>query len=303
MRYLIILLLNLPIIGFSQCCSPGNPVGGSTNMGIVPENTLRTISYYRYSFSDTRYEGSEEVESMMNLKQADFSFFGSTISYGLAKKINIEAELGYFLHKTQYLETVLGEKSTKTTSGLSNLVISVKTQLYKHTGNEIEFTASLGGKIPFSQEYKMEDDIPLPLDIQPSTMAYGLVAQTFLYKGFIKSGWHLFLINRLEKNGYNIKSYRYGNAYYSSLFAAKSINQNWMGILQFRGEYKQKDNWGEIEMLTTGGAQLYIAPQINYTIAKKWNLSVLGDFPIYRYLHGNQLANKYAYSVMLVRDF
>jgi hypothetical protein len=278
-------------------------VGGSTNMGIVPKNTFRTISYYRYSFSDTRYSGSEPVENMMNLKEADFSFFGSTISYGLAEKINVEAELGYFLHKTQYLVDAAKKSSTKTASGLSNAVVSVKTQLYKHTGNEVEFTASLGGKIPFSQEYKSLDGEILPLDVQPSTMAYGLVAQTFLYKGFIKSGWHLFLINRLETNGYNVKSYRYGNAYYSSLFAAKSINQNWMGILQLRGEYKQKDNWGKIEMLTTGGSQLYIAPQINYTIAQKWNLSVLGDFPIYRYLHGNQLANKYAYSVMLMRDF
>ncbi len=297
---LSIFLLCSSIFAFGQCCSPGNPVGGSTSMGMVGEKQLRTISFYRYSYTDTRYSGSEIIPTA-GVDEAWFNYAGAVLSYGISSKLNLETELGYFINKSQHYD--LTPDFTKTGKGLSNGVVSIKTPLYKNLGRELELTAGLGVKFPFNRDPQVIDGLELPMDIQPSTMATGIVAQTFLYKGYIKSGWHLFFINRYEQNSANDNGYQFGSALYSSLFVAKVLTSNWTGIIQLRSELKDKDNLNDFVLDFSGGKQVYLAPQINYSIAQKWNVSLSSDIPIYRKVNGEQLANKFAFSLMIIRDF
>ncbi|MEO7905570.1 MAG: hypothetical protein ABIT06_01235, partial [Saprospiraceae bacterium] len=46
----------------AQFCSPGNPVGGTASVGTVQKGSLRSITFFRHSFSDTFYDETKEAE-------------------------------------------------------------------------------------------------------------------------------------------------------------------------------------------------------------------------------------------------
>jgi hypothetical protein len=283
--------------GIAQCCSPGNPVSGSEYVGILPKKTLRTITYYRHSFSDTYYEGSEVSDYQGT--HSGYDFFGEVLSYGIIKKLTAEAELGYYVYKYQESD-VLGKFRTY---GFSNATLSLKYAIIK-TKKDMELTIGAGAKMPVSRKvFTDEYGVPYPQDIQPSTGAFGFVAQLFFFKSFMEKKWRLVVLNRYEINGYNSADYRFGNALFSSVFIGRSFAKKWAATLQFRNEYRQEDWQKDIRYLVTGGDILYISPQLSYTFKPRLTLSITADFPVFRDYNGIQLGPKYAFGISLVKDF
>ena len=47
----------------------------------------------------------------------------------------------------------------------------------------------------------------------------------------------------------------------------------------------------------------YVSPQLNFTLTKKCNISVMADIPVYQYYNEIQLSNKYAFVVNVIKDF
>lgn len=315
MRIFIIIffIFILKLSAFAQCCSPGNPVGGTTNIGILDKNALRFISFYRFSFSEGYFQGNKKSEYNL-VKNGNFNYAGFVLGYGLLNKLTIETELGYFINKTQTYNVVPSVISNG--FGLNNAILSLKYNLISKTEKSFEWTFGAGAKIPFTKNYLMVDNAELPKDVQPSTHAFGIVAQSFLYKGIPGKKMKLFFINRFENNFPDIKNYQYGDVFISSFFITKQFgNSNWTTILQTRHEWRDQDivlggaacptclsNQGT-RVSSSGGNLFFIAPQINYTIAKKWNVSLLVDLPVYRYYNGTQLGNKFAFAFYLSRDF
>jgi hypothetical protein len=282
----------------AQCCSPGNPVGGTSNVGTAKKGTLRAATFYRHSFSDTYYNGSEKAE--LQGTEANFNYIGFLVAYGITSRLTVETELGYYLNKTRISDIFPKENAW----GITNGVTSVKYALWKNQPGEWEITAGAGVRYPFTRELKYaEAGYPLSVDVQPSTGATGFVGQAFLYKGFLSKGWRLFLIERYETNAVNDIGYQFGKANYLSLFASRKINMHWTGILQFRYEWRSQDHWEEILMASTGGNVVYAAPQVNLNIDQKWNLSLLAEMPIVRNYNLAQLGSKYAISLSIMREF
>lgn len=284
---------------FSQCCSPGSPIGGTTNVGILDKGKLRSISFFKYSHSDTYLEGNEK-SNFNFLKNASYNFIGTSLAYGVTNKITLETELGYFISKVQVYN--LNPAVSLKGWGLSNGVVSGKYNLRKNTSKQTELTAGIGIKFPFATKPQIVNNVELPQDIQSSTGAFGGVAHLFWYKGFIEKGVRLFFINRFETNTENQREYKFGNALYSAFFVSKSFNLHLTGIIQARYEYKGKDFRNNYLLNSSGSHILYLSPQLNYTIAQKWNVSVLTDLPVYRYYNGIQLAHKFAFAINLMRD-
>lgn len=53
--------------GFAQCfASPGNPVGGTANMGTMQKNSVRIASNFQHSYSDTYFEGHSKYTGPKN---------------------------------------------------------------------------------------------------------------------------------------------------------------------------------------------------------------------------------------------
>lgn len=296
---------------YSQCCSSGNPVSGTTNIGVLDKHAFRLITYYQHSYSDGYYTGSKKSDFSF-VKDAKFDYAGLVLSYGLFNRITLETELGYFIGKSQTYN--LSPLYTNTGYGLNNGVVSLKYNLLSKKEIPLEWTISAGAKFPFAKTYQLVNNVQLPRDVQPSTNAFGVVLQSFFYKGFAEKKIKLFLINRFETNFSDYTQYKVGNFLMSSVFFTKTIgNSNFTVIISARNEYRGKDITNAVFCCNgtptgslvnaSGGSIFFIAPQLNYTMAKKWNLSIVTDFPVYGYYNGTQLGNKFSYSVYLVRSF
>lgn len=285
----------------AQCCSPGNPVGGTANLSIVAKNKLRMNTFFRHGYADTYFEGSSK-SNFLFVDKASYNYLGTILTYGLMNRLSIEAELGYYFNRSQNYNINASTYSLQG-FGLRDGVFTLKYNLYKNAGKELEFTGGLGAKIPFRKNPQDANNVELPIDVQPSDMAFGVVAQTFLYKGFIVNGLHFFLLNRYEKTFENPQQYQYGQAFYSSLFISKALNTHWSLIMQIRDEWRDADKRFNQRVPSSGGNVLFVAPQATYSIRQKWNFSVLADIPVYRMYSGTQLSPKYAFSILISKEF
>lgn len=303
MRILTFLLSGLFILllsakSYAQCCSPGNPVAGTAAAGIVMKHNLRIITFYRHSFSDTYYTDSKPSPTEDQLGTANFNFIGQIFAFGITNRLTVETELGYFINKTKK-DTIL--KSEQKTHGMYNATLSLK-YCFLHTDNGLEMSLGAGAKIPFTQKPISNDLGTLPEDIQPSSHAFGFVGQVFLAKSFPTKQFKIIWVNRYEINGLNLDDYKFGNAWYSSLFFSKGLGGKWVGLLQFRNENRKVDYDGDTQFTSTGGNVLILSPQLSYSIGKV-NLTAMFDYPVMRNLNGKQLNTKYAFGISINRDF
>lgn len=289
-------LLTSQLEAVAQCCAPGNPVSGNEYNGILPKRTLRTVTFYRHSKSDTYFENSEKSD--LQGTTAGYDYIGEVISYGLVKRLSAEAEVGYYLDKHQDSE-VLGRF---TTYGFNNAVLSLKYAVIK-TKNDLEVTLGSGIKIPLSTKvFYDEYGLPYGQDIHPSTRAYGVTGQLYVYKGFMKK-WRAVVHARYDHNGYNSENYKFGDAFITSIFISRSFKHNWGATLQLRNEFRSEDFQGEVHYLSTGGNIKYFSPQISKTFKHRITAAATADLPFFRRYNGIQLSPKYAFGLSLVKDF
>ncbi len=298
LRFLILpVLMALGSDLFGQCCAPGNPVAGANQVGILPKYTLRTATFYRYSYSNTYYDGTGKAEYQGTT--ANYNYLGEIIGFGLPLRFTAELELGYYLQKSQDNDLA----GTSKLSGPANGVFTVKYGIIK-TPKLWELTIGAGMKFPFTQKTLMDDQgIAYPPDMQPSTGAFGYVGQLFLAKGFLPIQMKLMLINRVEVNGKNKEDYHYGTGIFSSFFITKTFLSHLVVMLQYRNEYRWPDKEGDIDFPGTGGDIMYVCPQVAWSFPKGWAVSANCDLPVWRDYNGFQLGPKIAAGVTLVKDF
>ncbi len=289
----------------AQCLSSVNPVGGSNNLLVQEKNSLRVISFYRYNYGNQYFDGSEHSDFNL-IKSASYNYIGNIIGYGLSNKITLETELGYYINKTQNYN--LDPEYTLRGSGFSSALLSAKYGLIKNDNKRFFISSSLGARIPFSTKPISRDGVELPVEMQPTIGAFGMVIQMFMVKEKPLTGSRYFLTSRLELNSKNKQEYKLGTSIFTSLFYSKHlmfpwIKGDWTIILQVRNEIRNRDKtitgWKE----SSGSTLLYISPQVNHFIKEKWNVSLMVDLPVYQHFNGTQLATKYGFSLNLSRDF
>jgi hypothetical protein len=300
---LISAIIVIPVLpARSQCFSAANPVGGSSNLLVLDKKTLRCIGFYRNAFSNRYFEGSSHSDFDL-VKRAGYNYFGAILAYGLFQKLTIETEWGYYLNKTYHFEA---EKLTG--RGFNNTVISIKFRLLTDYAKRLYISGSLGAKVPLTLHPREVNGIILDVDLQPSTNAFGSVAQIFAVKENSEKGMRYFLISRYEYNLPDRNDYRLGQAFINSIFISKHLPDHWLPgdwttLIQLRNETRTKNWRGGIFEESTGGSVFLLSPQVNYFIHEKWNLSFAVDIPVYQYFNGIQLAYNYAFTVNLSRDF
>lgn len=298
---------------FSQCfASPGNPIAGSANLGVLDKGIIRGITFYQYSLSDKYMEGNSVIDYNLGgaVSSANFNYAGLSIGYGINKKFTVEAEMGYFFNKTQtYKNPKLGSINGY---GLSNAIISGKYNLYKNLVKGLEFSVAAGAKIPFRTQPQEVDGVVLSVDVQPSTGNYGAVFQSFFVKEFDIISARIIMINRYETNFTESKQgYLFGDAFLNSLFLSKHlanpytrITKDITAIVQLRHEYiLPYYEHGKLADYKSGSTSFYISPQLNYNLNLLWNFSIIYDIPVYQYYNGIQLAHSYALTFSITRDF
>lgn len=298
----LILVLTSSNYLYAQCFSSLNPVGGVSNLLVLEKKTLRLIGSYNYGLSNEYFEGHEKSDYSL-VKRADYNYTGLILAYGVFKKVTLEAETGYFFSKTYRLEN-----STNTGYGFNNIIISPKFSLIASYDKRLFVSGSTGIKIPVTGELQKVDGVEVPHELQPSTHAPGYVVQAFIVKENSFKGLRYFLVARGEYNYKNKAGYKYGNYLSVSAYLSKHLMYNWIKgdwttILQLRNEFRGKDNINDRVVESTGGYSLLLMPQINYTIKEKWNISLMGNIPVYQYFSGIQLATKFGIVLNFAGDF
>jgi hypothetical protein len=287
----------------AQCCSTGSPTGASIYMGVLGKNYFRLSTFYRHGYSTTYFEG-DSPSSDNPLQSANYNFAGLSLGYGITRRLTVEVDFGYFLNKTQlYLNNKVFNAMKQTGFGLSNGGFNLKYGLFIKPVKQIELTAGVGFRYPFSTDPQMINNVQLNRDIQPSTNTFGVNGMLFFNIGFPAITLRLFTINRYDYNFPDKAEYKYGNILLNSVFVSKKIVNYFFGIVQFRNEYKTRDTYHGESEVNTGYNIIYFSPQLSYSVIGKWNISVVCDLPLYKNYKGRQLTPSYAYAVSLTRDF
>jgi hypothetical protein len=285
---------------YSQCCSTGSPVGASVYVGVLNKNSLRLIAYYRHNYSDTYYEGNSKTTENLALNSSNYNFSGIAIGYGISKRITFETDLGYFFNKTQEFKNIdYAEKGY----GLSSGGVTLKYGAFVKPAKQFELTVGAGFRYPFKSDPQVIDGVQLSRDVQPSTNAFAISGLLFLNKGFPSLKMRLFSINRFDHNYEDKLNYKYGDMLLNSIFVSKQIVKSFIGILQLRSECRWEDTDNGVDRINTGNFLLILSPQLNYSVAEKWNLSLLCDVPVFKNYNGKQLTPSYSFALGLTRDF
>ncbi len=294
------------IMGFSQCCSPGNPIGGTGNLGVLDKKSLKVIATHRYSYSGKYMAGSGIYEPYF-VKTGYFNHTGILLAYALNKRLTVEMESGYFSNKSQtYVKGII--PGNKTGFGFTNITFTPKVNLLKK--NDWEITTGLGLKYPVGSYNKAFDGAVAELDIQPSTGAVDYIHTLFISKEYLSMHLRLFIYNRIEVKNANPLQYKYGNLYATSFFISYSASFRWDFIAQGRSEIRNKDErpaqikpYNMEKIPISGSQKVFISPQVNYNVSQTFSISVLADLPVYQYYNAQQLASSFAVALSIIKKF
>ena len=287
----------------AQCLSSVNPVGGTENLLVLEKNSLRIISFYKYGEGKQYFEKDRHSDFDL-IRKAYYNYLSGIIGYGLSNKLTLETEFGYFINKSQLYATQ--PEYTLTGRGFSNLVASAKYNLYTNHKKRIYYSAAAGFKIPFSRKSQQVNNVELPVEVQPTIGAYGLVLNSYFVKENSERALRFFITNRIETNFSNINDYQLGTAIFTSFYVSKHLmfqwlKGDWTTILQLRNETRTRDKISGSVKESSGGYVFLVAPQINYVLKEKWYLSAMLDIPVYQYFNGTQLGAGVGVTVSMSR--
>lgn len=299
----LILVLLFPLTGASQCLMSVNPVGGTANILTLEKNTLRVISFYKYGGSSQYFKGSKKSDFAL-IDKSYYNYLSANIAYGFSSKFTIESELGYYINKIQHFAVSPVYKVRG--YGFSNAVLSGKYTLYSNQIKRNFFTVSGGAKIPFRRTKQQSGGVDLPIDVQPTLGAYGMVFQSFYVNEVTHSGMRYFISNRFEYNFANKYHYKAGSSLVNSFYASKhlvAVPGDWTVILQLRNELRNVDRINDTVKPSSGSVLLFVVPQINYVYKEKLYVSLMADIPFYQYFKGEQLGAGLGFTLSISRSF
>jgi hypothetical protein len=284
----------------AQCCSGGSPTGVGAYAGMLPEKTLRISTFVRYMRSQDYYSKDVRLDNPIVVLKSDFIYQGLSISYGITRSWALELDMGYYYLKDQtYINNYY-----LSSRGLSNGSLSVKRMLYHSDSRGWDLSAGLGVKFPFRLEPMYKDNVRLPVDLQPSSQAFGINALFFLKKKLIPYRLSVYWVNRYEHNFRNRDLYRFGNKLRSSVMLEAYWTRALSSIFQLRFDYTAYDyDFRRDERYPhSGSAILFLSPSVSFQAGKFWSLALAGELPLYRYYKGSQLSSKYSFALSLTKD-
>ncbi len=298
-QYLVVLIFFL-LIGketYSQCCSAGNPVSGDGQQKSIKKNSLRIYLSFKHSYSDQYYYKNKKEEVAL-IDNSRFDYSSLQLTYGINKKWNVQTELGYFFDKSQTV--YIPEKYVFKGYGIGDLGITAKYQILSLVKPQSELVGSFGLKIPVGKLDEDMNGVVLPISLQPSTgaMKYNLGLYYSILNPSKKLSFYSFLYaeysSLIQSDFYY---YKYGNYYSFSVFGKYKLSNRIYTVLQLREELRDKDKRENDEKIeSTGSKVLYAAPQILYNFYENWFLLGQADVPLYKYVNGHQLTNKYSFT-------
>ena len=308
---------------FSQgCCSggSGSPIAGGTSQGVLQSGQVEMGANYIYSYSNKFISGDKDTTSLIKSLSSNYLYL--RLAYGISEKLTLSLEGGYFLDKTLVGLNPENIYNTKKSSGVSDLILFPRYDVYDKTNENYhtEITLGLGLKIPIGRYYDstlVVDDPVIgkifsisPPTVQPTSGSYDFIFYGFAFREFKKIKFRVFVNGIYIKKGWNSLGEKFGDYASVGLFGGKTFFKKVGVTFQLRGEYIQKmelvpyANAGlmSVEPLATGGKKIAFLPQISYSYK---SLTVYGfrEFPLYQYQNGAQVSTQHLYTAGITYRF
>ncbi|MFI5221475.1 MAG: hypothetical protein ACHQK8_04045 [Bacteroidia bacterium] len=319
MRYLILLSFSFLISKstFSQgCCSggSGSPIAGGASQGVLLKGQVELGANYQYANSDKFYSGDKDTASL--LKSLSSNYLYLRIGYGITEKLSLSIEGGYFFDKTLvglHPDDPYVIDNTKKSSGVSDLIIFPRYDVFNHTNEDFhtEVTLGVGLKIPIGKYYDSivtfnDPSIPLkisllmPPTVQPSTGAYDFIFYGFALNEFKHAKFKVFANALYIRKGWNSLGEKFGDYTSVGLFAGKTFFKKLGVTLQLKGEWigplqlvpDAIPSLMNVDPASTGSKKISFVPQLSYNF-KSFTLYSMCDLPLYQYMNGLQIGSKY----------
>ncbi len=284
----------------AQCCGAGNPVSGFGNVSGLPFKTLLIGSNYKYSYSDQYYSGSDKTD--ISPDKSYYNFVGVNMAYGITNRLSVRADIGYFINKSK-IYNIQGWSPMKG-NGLGDAELSVRYTVVKRVLKKFDVIPGFGVKLPVGVFDQVVDDVKLPISLQPSSGSVKYNVNVFVFKGINKHSvsFRAFaeFANRIQSENFD---YKYGNLYIVSAYGSFSINKKLNLLSQLRYEFREKSMRENKQIVESSGGQvLFFIPQLNVMPTESFGISLYADIPLYKYMNGTQLSNKFAISIKLSKS-
>lgn len=290
---------------YSQCCSAGNPLGGDGSQESLSKNELNVFTSYKHSLSKQYYHLDKKYD-ITNIEKSYYDYQNIAFTYGIFSRLSVYTELGYFYDKTQLVN--LNNKETNIqSSGLGDLGVSFRYTLLKTVKPQTQLVISGGTKIPVGAFNEEINGATIPISLQPSSGALKFNAGIFYSRKRAdrKLGWNTFLFfetSNTINQGYLV--YKYGNLMQFSFAGTYTIHRKLNFLLNSKFEWRAHDlRENEMEIESTGSKVLLLNPQLIYTFKSGWNVILMADIPVYKYVNGYQLTNSYAFQIGIRKNF
>ncbi len=302
MKKYIILVFVFSVVAnnlLAQCCSAGNPFFYG-EISSLSKNNLQFVMGYKYSTSHEYYEGNKSI-NIDFIDKAYFNYITLQSIYGVTQRLTIQADLGYFINKT---ETYLKEDwSPSKGYGLGDATIYLKYLAYNNFKKQLKIIPSIGITIPIGVFDQEVDHVKLPITVQPSSGSFKYQASLYINKGTSNGRFNFALFGMFEyaqlidsKNFY----YKYGNQVLFSFLTSCKLGNSLSVAIELRNENRGKSLRNNDQIVESSGFNIvYAIPHISYSFSKNWYLAINTDLPVYKYYNGIQMSNTYSVSMRL----
>jgi len=284
----------------AQCCSAGNP-SSNGDVSEMTKNYLSVSSSFLHSYSDTYFHGDQKSD-WEYFKNMHFNFGLLSLDYGLTDRLKLSTEIGYFINKSIEYSFIDAERKVR---GLGDAIIGFQYHVYSNKKQMINVVPMLEVSLPVGQFDQMDENIILPIDIQPSAGSYKLKPSLLISKKIIGSKFSLssFLSSEFSQRINTERTdYKYGNLYHASLkISHRSTEKLNVGLSVNLQHRKKALSKGEL-MEFTGGTYLSLLPSLSYRLNKEYSINTSVGMPVYKNVNGIQLTNKYTIAFGISRS-
>lgn len=283
----------------AQCCSAGNPFFYG-ELSTMNKKNLQVVSGYKYSTSN-KYFSEDHPVDIEFVDKAYFNYFTLQFIYGLTERATIQADLGYFLNKSETYTN--NDWKTSNGYGLGDATLIFKYLAYQNWKKHFKVIPAFGVTLPIGVFDQESDHVKLPITVQPSSGSYKYQLSLYLSKGTDKRKINYSFFGMYEyaqlihsKNFY----YKYGNQFLLSVLTSYNISSVFSIALEARGENKARSLRNDDQTVESSGYKIvYLIPHISWAFLPDWYLAVNSDFPVYKYYNGIQLSNAFSASIRL----
>ncbi|MBI4647157.1 MAG: hypothetical protein HY738_11355 [Bacteroidia bacterium] len=296
---------------YSQCCSAGSgsPIAGGTSHGVLMEKQFELNGNYQYIQTRKFLTGDSDARDFLDKYFSNYGYF--RMAYGLNKNFTLSIESGYYFNKTQI---GLNKTDTNSSSGIGDLIIFPRYQVYNKTyeNGKFEMTIGMGIKIPLGKYNdsvgKVEPFsgqkyyITMPPAVQPTNGSHDFIFYSFIYREWHKKSFKIFANGLYLRKGWNPNGEKFGDYASIGIFIGKIFFHYLGATLQLKGEWIAKMKYNNDVYLMgsynydpedTGNRKILLVPQLSYAFKNRCTIYLLSEFPVYQYVNKTQIASQY----------